>query len=504
MAETLAEKQAKSAASYKVAEVERMGEKIILPEKMTPSEAIKHLERVVKYEEETVNPSQAFDAFPWDGAQALTTALTKLFGWYSLEKTPGFFGSTPPAMIDVETGPGTSVKVPWGRFCIPPIPQAEGYLQTSYTTKNNRIVFQLTGAMRRKYEGVFQQICDEIKRELAEHSIYKGKAFSIRFNNDNGTPLELPEIHFIDLNREVLNNLVLSRSVERQVITHVFTPIEKHALLKQLGISFKRGTLLAGKFGTGKTLISTAAAIKCVDNGITFILCSRAEEFAQTLDFARQYAKSLVFCEDIDRVAGQARTLEINDLLNTLDGVESKKSEVAAVFTTNNAEAIQQAMMRPGRIDAAFEVTPPDAEAVTRLIQVYAKGMLAPKTDLSGVGKALAGEVPAVIQECVQRSKLYALSQSTHPRDIKITGEDLLAAAEGMAMQLDLLNGKRTAEVHPSVLAGHLIGKHLAEAIRHVGSGLRQVQPEFAKVANEEVKELTATVPTFDEYEGEY
>lgn len=491
MAVTLAQRQAAKPV-IKLAEVVREGEKIILPTKMTNSEAIAHLQRLIKQDEEVVTPSQTFDAFPWDGAHALTLALNNLFGWYSLEKTPGFFGPNPPEMKTVETGPDTTVQVPWGRFSIPQIPYSEGYLQTGTTTKNNRLVFQLTASMRRKYEPIFQQICEEIKRQLDAHSLYKGKAFKIKFNADNGTALPIPEISFIRLSQDAVDNLVLSKRVTEQVVTNVFTPIEKHMLLKKLGLRFKRGVLFYGKFGVGKTMISTATAIKCTANGITFVLCTRAEEFSQAMEFARQYAKAVVFCEDIDRVTSGPRTEALDNILNTIDGVEAKRAEVMAVVTTNDVDAVNQAMLRPGRLDAVFEVTPPDAEAVQRLIKVYAGKELDPKADLVPVGKALCGQVPAVIQECVNRSKYYALAQAVHPDDIKITGEALLAAVDGMQDHLERLNGTQAKEVHPTVMAAQVIGRHLSEALRHAGIGIRTLTPEFAKLVDAEVKELVS------------
>src|SRR5271157_5886173 len=146
MADTLSERNAKT--KVQIAEVERMGEKIILPEKMDYDGAILQLQRMKAYEEQTITVQQSFDAFPWDGAHALTLALKEKFGWYSMEATPGFFGDEPPQMIAVEVEADKTVQIPWGMFSIPVIKRGEGAFYTGSTTKNGRLVFQLSGSIR--------------------------------------------------------------------------------------------------------------------------------------------------------------------------------------------------------------------------------------------------------------------------------------------------------------------------------------------------------------------
>jgi transitional endoplasmic reticulum ATPase len=502
MGETLDERSKRT--KVQIAEVEKIGEKIILPVKMSTDEAINQLMRLKKREEEVVTVSQVFDAFPWDGAYALTLALKKLFGWYSLEKTPTFFGPKPPEMRTIDISATETVQIPWGRFSIPCIPGDEGFLQTGATTKNNRLVFSLGGSVRRKYEEVFLSICTEIKAQLAINSIYKGKAFKLRFLDDKGTPLEMPEPQFMRLNPDTITNLVLPRKVHTQVKTNLFTPLEQYAKLKAVPLPFKRGVLLAGPFGTGKTMICSASAIKAVESNITFILCLRAEEFNSAIEFAAQYAPALVFCEDIDRVTSGDRTVKMDDILNTIDGIESKRREVMVVLTTNNVEVIHRAMLRPGRLDSVIEVTPPDAEAVERLIHVYAKGQINPDADLKEVGVVLAGQVPAVIQECVHRAKLYALllDPESDPKKLEVTADALLGAAEGMAMQLGLLNGKQSTEVPPEVMAMNVLGFHLTQAVKHIGKGIEHNAPDYSREqhvsASRTVKELTSHATTRD------
>jgi SpoVK/Ycf46/Vps4 family AAA+-type ATPase len=129
---------------------------------------------------------------------------------------------------------------------------------------------------------------------------------------------------------------------------------------------------------------------------------------------------------------------------------------------------VHQAAVRPGRIDAIIHVQRPDAEAAIRLIRLYAGDKLPPTEDLTRVGEELAGNIPAVIRECVERSKLYAIGLGEFEH---LTTAAMLASAKTMKMQLDLLEEKR--EITPSEMAvfGQHMGSEIAQAIRWAMEG---------------------------------
>jgi transitional endoplasmic reticulum ATPase len=156
------------------------------------------------------------------------------------------------------------------------------------------------------------------------------------------------------------------------------------------------------------------------------------------IEIARMYAPCVVFAEDIDRaVAGDTRTVSIDDVLNIVDGVESKKDELLLVLTTNHVERINKAMLRPGRIDAVIEISPPDAAAVAKLMRLYCGELLSPGDKLEQSSARLAGQIPAVIAEVCRKAKLYAITRD--PNNLVITDEDLDVAGEGMAAHFKLM-----------------------------------------------------------------
>jgi transitional endoplasmic reticulum ATPase len=228
-----------------------------------------------------------------------------------------------------------------------------------------------------------------------------------------------------------------------QIQTNLFTPIEHTDRCREYHIPLKRGVLLEGPYGTGKTLTAFVTAVKAQQNGWTFILLDKVGGLKKALEFARMYGPAVVFSEDIDRAVTGERSVEMDDILNTIDGIESKGSDIITILTSNHVENINPAMLRPGRLDAVIRVHAPDAQSAEKLIRIYARDMLNSDEDVTEAAKHLEGQIPAVIREAVERAKLYAIGRDPSARGIRFTGKDLSNSARGMKMHLELLKPKK-------------------------------------------------------------
>lgn len=447
------------------ASIVREGNQIILPKGMSYDLAMDNLRRQRDYEEQFIEIYEDVPSFVWDGALALQKAIKEIFGWSEATPQANMFGSSPPKMIQVEIGVGKTTLVPWGTFKLVGI---EGDLATGSTLKKGRLIFQFRANVKRKHEGVIKQLAERAKWYVANESIYKGQAIKMQFCDENGRKLDMPQPTFIDAMSIVEEDIVFSKDVAKSIECNLLTPITHSDDCRKNRIPLKRGILLSGTYGTGKTLVANLTAKKCVENGWTFLMCERASEIRDMVDFAHQYQPAVVFCEDIDRVVEGDRDERIDDILNIIDGIESKKTELVVVLTTNQVEKIHPAMLRPGRLDAVINVLPPDSEAVGKLVRIYGRGLVPADEDLSRVGEVLSGKIPAVIRECVERAKLYAI-QSSENGKLKIHSQDLVDSALSMTHQLSLLYGERklteleragrvAKEFMESVLPKHLDG----------------------------------------------
>jgi SpoVK/Ycf46/Vps4 family AAA+-type ATPase len=194
-----------------------------------------------------------------------------------------------------------------------------------------------------------------------------------------------------------------------------------------------------------------------------------ARQLDKAIALARQYQPCVIFAEDIDSAVDEdedGRTEAINNILNTIDGIGSKSTEIMVVLTTNHVDNISQAMLRPGRLDAVIPVRAPDAGAVIRLIHLYARDMLAEGEDLTQVGLALSGQIPAIIREAIERAKLSAFDSMKEGEALRIHASDLLIAAAGMKAQIELLAPEMVDNRSDDEKAAEIVGKNIGDGFR--------------------------------------
>lgn len=437
-----------------VADIQYHGEQLTIPAGMKIDGAIELLKRRKAYESETTAFSEKFNVLPYDGANALNEVLRRKYGWAQATATPSFFGPQPPQMLTIEVAPNVHKQVPWGRFSLPNLAEG-GFIQCDVQKQGGRYYFSVAANVRRMDEEAIRSLFADIRAYLKTGSIYMGQAIKIRFNDDDGDPLGMPVPEFIDTKKIDPNALIYSKDVMNAVQTNLFTPILRVNDCIKNNIPIKRGVLLGGTFGTGKTMAASVASRHAVDTGVTYVYIARADELPAGIEFAKQYQSPacVIFCEDIDRVTDGERDVELDEILNMLDGIDTKNSNIITVLTTNDLNAINAAMLRPGRLDAVIDVVPPDAEAIEKLVRFYAGDTLAPDADLKKVGEVLAGNIPAVVAEVVKRAKLVQLRLQPKGTMVgRIDEEAFVEAAKTMQAQVQLLRERSAKPALPPTL----------------------------------------------------
>lgn len=427
--------------TYNDVQIIREGSQIILPEGMSFDEGIRWLQDKKADDEKTVNFVEKFDFYPLEGAIAFFNAIQEKYGHHRIT---GFWGDS-PTYINFKTETNEKTQIPWGKVEIPGI---EGTLNTDITFANGRYVFQVVGNIKNKNKAEVVQLMTLVNKFAKEKSIYKGKSIKIRFTkpnerfNINDVPIYLNVSHLKS------EDLMLNEDVFKQVRDNIFTLVAKTELCRKFQIPLKRGILLEGDFGTGKTLTAYLTAKLCVENGWTYIYLDSVSQLKTAIEFAKNYQPAVIFGEDIDQVlesAGtdKARSEIANEILNNIDGVDSKSNEIMVILTTNKVDLIEKAMLRPGRLDAVISYKKPDAKTVEKLLRSYSGGLIPETTNISKVSEALAGNIPAVIREVVERAKLSAIWRMNSQEDtLELNDTDLTIASDGMLHQIALLSQK--------------------------------------------------------------
>lgn len=473
--------------------------KIVLPRDLEIPDAIKWLERKEAEEQEVVAIHEPVHAYPMDGVIAFRKAIEKVYGWsqHRGKKFRTLFGESrnPPQMVSVEVGVNESIEVPWGAFAIPGI---MGELVCDTEIKDNQPIFVVTGKVRRKDLGKVKDLMSLTREIAAEESIYKGQAVRIEWEAAGffGMELRIGTPQFINLAGVEAKELIFSKPLMDQIRVSLFTPIERPEVCRQHGIPTKRGILLEGPFGTGKTMTAHVAAKKCVEQGRTFIYIKDVSRLADALRFAQQYAPAMIFAEDVDRVLKGERNDTVNEILNIIDGIESKNAEVMVVLTTNFVENINEAMYRPGRLDDIISVLPPDADAVKRLMVQYGRGLIAEDADLEPAATILSGEIPAVIREAVERAKLAAISRAETDEEMEnltLNGEDLVIAANSLRAQSDLLKRAQQREDPEDIQRARAFGDALGGAVSRGVAGLLESRSESLSLGDGVQRHLPST-----------
>lgn len=430
------------------------GDKMIIPQDMSLEDARQAIDRQIEEESVTVQISEVIRAFPHDGAYALMRVLKRRYGWTNLKPTPGFWGPQPPAMIGIEVGFDERVQVPWGSFSVPKV---DGTLMTALHYEDGMPVLRISGTVRRRHERIVASIAQEVREEIKTGSIYRSKAVKINFRDGSGDRVEFDSSlapRFLDLSKLGDTTPIFSRSVENAVRLGILNPIQYSKRVRKIGGSLKKGVLLAGPYGTGKTLTAFQVAQHCVKHGWTFLYLEDVRDLDLAINFAKLYQPCVLFAEDVDKTVSGMRTPEMDRLLNTIDGVESKgDKQLITVLTTNNLSAIHPAFLRPGRIDTVISVTPPDAEACVRIVQKYIRdgGCIASGTEqeFQAAVKPLVGANAAFLRNAVEAAKLSAMEKmESDDATLTISAADLAVAAEALLPHCRLINpdhGKKPA-----------------------------------------------------------
>jgi cell division protease FtsH len=245
-----------------------------------------------------------------------------------------------------------------------------------------------------------------------------GFGVSNSMKNSVSKPRPLPSIRLDDvgglgeeMKEEILQTLSILKEPERSL---------------KLGIKPPKGILLYGPPGTGKTLLAQAIARELnasffSTSGSAFnelfvgIGASRVRSLFQS---ARKMSPAVIFIDEVDALAGRRKAhggeeaeKTLTELLVQLDGGHANDG-ILFIAATNRKDMLDEAFLRPGRIDFSFNVPLPDTKGRREIIEIHTKDKVLAadvRSSLDQLAESTSGFSGADLQSLFETASRYAI-----------------------------------------------------------------------------------------------
>lgn len=285
------------------------------------------------------------------------------------------------------------------------------------------------------------------------------------------TVIEVPNVKWEDIGglEEVKKNL-------QEMILY---PIEHPDKFHKFGMTPSKGVLFYGPPGCGKTLLAKAVANECSANFIsikgpellTMWFGESEANVREVFDKARSAAPCVLFFDELDSVgsargssmgdAGGAGDRVMNQLLTEMDGVGAKKS-LFFIGATNRPDILDEALLRPGRLDQLIYIPLPDKPSRLGILKAdLRKTPIAKDVDINFLSELTEGFSGADIAELCGRASKSAVREC-------IEAEARIKAA----MELDPNFGANL----PADPVPELTRRHFEEALKYARKSVDAAQ----------------------------
>jgi len=328
--------------------------------------------------------------------ELLTWALHRYLerGGWKIAAALGYRGPE-PVYTDVDTGGKTENLLMNGQMFVEK--ENTRYIITVDVNPRWRGSVQLEGPAKKRKE--MEEFIADVLAIADKENFYRGK--KIEFSG---------RIRFLDVKDRSWEGIVLDAETKADIKANTVDFLRRSDEWSKYGISLKRGILLAGEPGTGKTIICKALMGEA--DGITCITTNGYaldddDYVTELYELAQDLSPSIVFIEDIDLIGqnrmefGYQRGPALLSLLSVMDGVEEQR-DVVTVATTNCLETLDKALReRPSRFDRVIRLTRPSLDERRELVRRLCQKIPLDEVTQEYIAARAGNCTPAQLQEIV-------------------------------------------------------------------------------------------------------
>merc|ERR1712147_41238 len=217
---------------------------------------------------------------------------------------------------------------------------------------------------------------DTIDVEVLESMAVTNDHF--KFAQGKANPSSLREVN-VEIPNVTWDDIGGPEEVKRDLREMILYPIDHPDKFEKFGMKPSKGVLFYGPPGCGKTLMAKAVANECAANFIsvkgpellTMWFGESEANVREIFDKARGAAPCVLFFDELDSV-GTARGSNmgdsgasdrvLNQLLTEMNGAGVKK-DLFFIGATNRPDILDEALIRPGRLDQLIYIPLPDKGA---------------------------------------------------------------------------------------------------------------------------------------------
>lgn len=268
---------------------------------------------------------------------------------------------------------------------------------------------------------------DSIDAQILESMAVTQEHFKHALGTTNPSSLRETIVEVPDVKWEDIGGL---EEVKKNLQEMILYPIEHPEKFHKFGMEPSKGVLFYGPPGCGKTLLAKAVANECSANFIsikgpellTMWFGESEANVREVFDKARSAAPCVLFFDELDSIgqsrgtsmgdAGGAGDRVMNQLLTEIDGVGPKKN-LFFIGATNRPDILDEALLRPGRLDQLIYIPLPDLPSRLSILRAsLRKSPLARDVDLNYIANITEGFSGADLTEICHRAAKSAIRES--------------------------------------------------------------------------------------------